>query len=287
MGHTQVMSLTALDQYRREVSWIPQLTDEEETRLLQCIERRKRECSQQCSRCAMCEEAQQARTRLVEGYQHLVSRLAWRHASRNQELYLDLVQEGNLGLLRALEQYDGRVGVATFETWVFAWVKGAIRRALSAAGVIRLPWRKVEAIRQLEQVRNELTCVFGREPTVEEIAREMQLTTRNVCELFVLGEQRAVMSLEEPVDEDGEMTVGDMLEDTSFPAGKDGGLADALQQLTDQELAVILIRYGLGEHQAHTQQEAALVLGMGLPKVQLLDQRARLRLRRMLEEQAS
>src|SRR5258708_23487982 len=166
----------------------------------------------------MCEEAQQARTRLVEGYQHLVSRLAWRHASRNQELYLDLVQEGNLGLVRGLEQYDGRVGVDTFETWVFAWVKGAIRRALSAAGVLRLPWRKVEAIRQLEQVRNELTCVFGREPTVEEIAREMQLTTGKVCELFVWGEQRVVMSLEEPVDEDGERTVGDMLEDTSFPA---------------------------------------------------------------------
>lgn len=283
MVRTQIMSLTALDQYQREVSWIPQLTDEEETRLLQCIERRKRECSQRCSRCSMCEEAQQARTRLVEGYQHLVSRLAWRHASRNQELYLDLVQEGNLGLLRAFEQYDGRVGVATFETWVFAWVKGAICRALSAAGVIRLPWRKVEAIRQLEQVHNELTCAFGREPTVEETAREMQLTTREVCALFVLGEQRVAMSLEEPVDEDGEMTMGDMLEDTSFPAGKDGGLADALQHLTDQELAVILIRYGLGVHQAHTQQEAALVLGMGLSTVQLLDQRARLRLRRMLE----
>jgi RNA polymerase primary sigma factor len=166
-------------------------------------------------------------------------------------------------------------------------VKGAIRRALSAAGVIRLPWRKVEFIRKLEQVRNELPCVFGREPTVEEIAREMQLTTREVCELLVWGEQRAVMSLEEPVDEDGEITIGDMLEDTSFPAEKDGGLADALQYLTDQELAVILIRYGLGEHQVHTQQEAALVLGMSLPKVQLLDQRARLRLRRMLEEQAS
>src|SRR5260221_2740036 len=119
MVQTQVMSLTALDQYRREVSWIPQLTDEEETRLLQCIEQRKRECSQQCSRCGMCEEAQQARTRLVEGYQHLVSRLAWRHASRNQELYLDLVQEGNLGLLRALEQRseERRVGKEGRSRW--------------------------------------------------------------------------------------------------------------------------------------------------------------------------
>src|SRR5258708_33935874 len=75
MVQTQDMSLTALDQYRREVSRIPQLTDEEKTRLLQCIERRKLECSQQCFACAMCEAAQQARTRLVECYQHLVSRL--------------------------------------------------------------------------------------------------------------------------------------------------------------------------------------------------------------------
>jgi RNA polymerase primary sigma factor len=287
MVQTQDMPLIAFDQYRREVSWIPQLTDEEETRLLQSIERRKQECAQQCPGCNTCEAAQQAHTRLVEGYQHLVSRLAWRYASRNREVYLDLVQEGNLGLLRALEQYDSKVGVATFGTWVFAWVKGAMRRALSDEGVIRLPWRKVEAIRQLEQVRDELVCELGYEPTVEEIAQKMQITTREVCERLALCEQRRVMSLDVLVDENGEVTVGDMLEDTSFPVGGEVSLEDVLQHLTDQELAVILLRYGLGEHRVHTQREAARVLGMGLPKVQLLDQRARLRLRRVLEEQVS
>jgi RNA polymerase primary sigma factor len=255
--------------------------------LLQYIERRKLECSQQCLECDICEAAEQARTRLVEGYQHLVSRLAWRHASRNQELYLDLAQEGNLGLLRALEQYDGKVGVATFGTWVFAWVRGAMRRAISDEGLIRLPWRKVEAIRQLEQMCDELTGVLGREPTVEEIAQEMQVTTREVCERFVLREQCRVMSLDAPMDAYGEVTVGDMLEDISSPAGWDASLEDVLHHLTDQELAVILVRYGLGEHQVHTQREAARVLGMELRKVQLLEQRARLCLRRVLEEQAS
>lgn len=287
MVQTQDMSLTALDQYRREVSRIPQLTDEEETYLLQCIERRKLECPQQCLACAMCEAAQQARTRLVEGYQPLVSRLAWRHASRNQELYLDLAPEGNLGLLRALEQYDGKVGVATFGTWVFAWVRGAMRRAISNEGLIRLPWRKVEAIRQLEQVCDELTGVLGREPTVEEIAQEMQVTTREVCERFVLREQCRVMSLDAPMDASGEVTVEGMLEDISSPAGGEASLEDVLHHLTDQELAVVLVRYGLGEHQVHTQREAARVLGMELRKVQLLEHRARLCLRRVLGERAS
>lgn len=264
-----------------------QLTDEEETHLLQCIERRKLECVPQCPGCDICVAAQQARTRLVEGYQHLVSRLAWRYTSRNQETYLDLVQEGNIGLLRAFDQYNGKVGVATFGTWVFAWVKGSMRRALSNKDVIRLPWRKVEAIRQLEQVRDELIEVLGHEPTVEEIAQEMQVTIRNVCERVVLCEQRKVMSLDAAMVVDGEMTVGDMLEDTSYSACGDTSLEDVLQHLTDQELAVILVRYGLGEHKAHTQKEAAQVLGMELPKVQLLDQRARLRLRWVLEEQAS
>ena len=200
---------------------------------------------------------------------------------------MDLVQEGNFGLLRALEQYNGKVGVATLGTWVFAWVKGSMRRALSNKGVIRLPWRKVEAIRQLEQVRDELIGVLGHEPTVEEIAQEMQVTIREVCERFVLREQRRVMSLDAPMVEDGEVTVGDMLEDTSYSAGGDVSLGDVLHHLTDQELSVILVRYGLGEHQAHTQREAAQVLGMELPKVQLLDQRARLRLRWVLVEQAS
>src|SRR5205085_9193893 len=102
MVQTQDVSLTAFNQYQREVSWIPPLTEEEETGLLQNIERARRECILGCSGCPICQAAQQACIRLVEGYQSLVSRLAWRHAARNQEVYLDLVQEGNLGLLRAL-----------------------------------------------------------------------------------------------------------------------------------------------------------------------------------------
>jgi len=287
MMQSQDMSFTAFNQYRREVSWIPQLTDEEEAGLLQRIERARRECAHGCSACPICEAAQQARTRLVEGYQHLVSRLAWRHASRNQEVYLDLVQQGNLGLLRALEQYDGRIGVATFQTWVYAWVKGVMRRARSDEGTIRLPWRKITALRQLEQVRDELLCLLGREPAVEELAQEMRLTIREVCDLLVLGEQRTVMSLDAPMDQNGEMTVGDLIEDTSCGYGREVDLEEVLQHLSDQELAVVLLRYGLGEHQVHTQQEAARVLGMKLAKVQLLDQRARIRLRWVLEERAS
>ena len=287
MMRTQDQSFTAFNQYRQEVSWIPQLTDEEETYLLQSIERARKECAQGCSMCPICEAAQQARTRLVEGYQHLVSRLAWRYSSRNQEMYLDLVQEGNLGLLRALEQYDGRIGVATLQTWMYAWVNGVMRRARSNEGTIRLPWRKVEALRKLEQVRDELLCLIGREPTVEELAQEMRLTIHEVCDLLVLGEQRAVMSLDAPMDQNSEVTFGELLEDTSCGDGGDVDFEEVLQHLSDQELAVVLLRYGLGEHQVHSQQAAARVLGMKLAKVQLLDQRARIRLRRVLEERAS
>ena len=270
----QGVSLAAIDQYMQEVKWIAPLTSEEEAHLLACLERG--------------EDRHQARDRLTQGYQPLMIGLAKRFARHCRDMdFLDLVQEGNVAFLQGLEKYDLKKQESSFGTFIFSWVRAAMLTALwRYQGSIRLPLHKVRAIKRMKAVNDNLSIMLHREPTIAETASAMGMNEWQVRELVALQEQQMV-SLDAYVDED--MTLGEMIEDPVVSAlvDEDGSsLEDMLQYLTEQERAVVLARYGFGDDQFHTQQEVAQMLGMRLYKVQELDRRARIRLRRVLERPA-
>ncbi len=287
MSYEQSISLNALDQYRQAVKWIPAFVEGEETQLLACIERGKLERSKPSPDRGLCEQAKRACARLSEGYQGLVLGMARRYERQCRELErMDLVQEGNEGLLLAIEKYGGSAGEASFGTWAFSWVRGMMYRALLSEGALRLPRRKAEALRRMGAVSDALFSMLGREPSIEDIASAMGMTEGEVCELIVLREQQ-VMSLDAYVDEDEELTLGDVL--SAPPVAADEGhfsLEQVLKHLTEQERSVLLLRYGFGDRRGRTQAEVAEQLGMKLHKVRELDRRARIRLRRVEERQA-
>lgn len=287
-GQDDQGSLVAFAQYLREVRSTPLLVEEEEAALLQCIEQAKKEAVL-CS--ARQREMQQARNRLIQGYQSFVVRIARRYAPRVKEMDLeDLIQEGNCGLLQALDRYDSARSEASFNTWAYSWVQGTIRLALLREGSIRLPIRKVKAMKKLERVATTLYGEFGREPTYAEIAQAMEITERELRELIVLQAQSETVSLYRPLDDCGETFVEDVLADsTQVGCGDEGvsSIEEVLTYLTEKERAVLLFRCGFGEERALTQKEVADRLDMKLAKVQKLDRHARLRLRRLLETQSA
>jgi RNA polymerase primary sigma factor len=264
-------SSSALDQYLREVKWTRQLTSEEETQLSLQI--------------ADGMEVQQVRDRLVEGCQKMVIGLAKRlvRDCHHMEL-LDFVQEGNLGLLEAMKRYDGRRTESTFKTFAFAWVRVTMLLAYwQHERAIRVPLHKVRGIRQMNVIKTQLLASLGREPTLAEIGNEMGMRGRDVLELLALQEQQ-VMSLSMPL-EDGETLLEEVLEDPAASAFADDGFSsveDVLDLLTERERAVIQLRYGLVDGCVYTQQEVADLLRVGLSTVQVLDRRAKMRLRRSL-----
>jgi RNA polymerase primary sigma factor len=267
----QDLPLGALEQYRREVNRIDPLTSEEERRLLRHIEQGQ--------------EAQQAYTRLIEGYLPLVWGIARRYARSCRELdLLDLVQEGNLGLLQACKNFDGSKCGSSFSMWAYSWVRGMIRCALLREGAIRLPLRKAKAVRRMREVNKRLYAVLGHEPTLEETAREMGVTLSQVHELVILQEQR-IVSLHAPVDEDGEILLEEVIADPSASVDAEDeftSVEDVLGRLTDLEGAVMKLRYGVEDGQPRTQREVAELLGLKLSTVQMIDGRAKRRLRRSL-----
>ncbi|MGI9061924.1 MAG: sigma-70 family RNA polymerase sigma factor [Ktedonobacteraceae bacterium] len=271
-GQDYSKSLTAFSQYMREVKWIPQLTDEEEKQSLQCL--------------IDGVDVQRSRDRLVEGCQTMIMSLARRFARDCQHMeFLDFVQEGNIGLLQAIEKYDVRRDESSFKTLAFAWARGQMLMAYwRDERAICVPLSKVRVIRQMNVVLMNLLAFLGREPTVTEIAREMGVSERAVYELMVLQHQQFV-SLQTSLDEDGETSLEDILEDTAASAFSNDGFSsveDVLGKLTEQERSVIQLRYGLTDGCAYSQQEVARLLGVGMPIVQKLDRRAKMRLREAL-----
>src|SRR5690349_20588879 len=169
MEFSQILDvpLSAIEQYLRGVKTTAPLLQGEEAQLLQSIELGKVEQEKHLPDvCILC-TAEQALSRLIEGYQPLLVGLSKRYVRhcRTMEL-LDLVQEGNLGLLQAVEKYDSRVGLGSFRTWAFSWVRGMMLIALwQYEGAIRLPQEKARAVRRLKMVHAQLCTVLGREPT--------------------------------------------------------------------------------------------------------------------------
>ena len=267
-------SLSALDQYAREVKHSSPLTDEEEVQLLRRINNN--------------DGGQQALDRLVEGYQPLMISLARRFARHCQHLeLLDLVQEGCIGLLQAVQKYDSRKSTASFRTFAFTWARGFMLTAFwQNEDAIRLPLNKVKAIRQMVAVNTRLLSQLDREPTIAETAQEMQMQERDVLELVVLQEQQVVSLHSFPSDDDG-LSLEDILVAPSlshFNDSRFSSVDDALASLPERERAIIHLRYGFHDGHPYTQKEVAGLLGIACSTVASLDRRAHMRLRQALSE---
>ena len=273
----QSVPLTAHELYMREVRQTPQLTSNEEAQLLLDLASRT--------------DVPQARERLTAGYQPLVIGLAKRFVRHCQGVeLLDLVQDGNEALLHALEKYDVRRGESSFRTFAFTWIRTALLAVVwQYQGALRLPMHKLRAIRQMGLVNTRLLAELGREPTLAETAQAMDLSERDVRELVILQEQQ-IVSLHMRLDDDGDTRLEDVIEDpAASPFAQDGfvSMEDVLEYLNERERAVIRLRYGFADGRAYTQKEAADALGIALSTVQMLDRRAKMRLRRALERRVS
>ena len=224
--------------YFKEMGKVPLLTAEEEVSLAKRIERRD----------------MAAKRKLIEANLRLVVSIAKRHVGRGM-LFLDLVQEGNIGLMRAVEKFDYRRGFkfSTYATW---WIRQAITRALAnQARTIRVPGHMVDMINRLIRVQRQLLQDMGREPTPEEIAAEMDTTEAKVREILKISQDP--VSLETPIGEEEDAQLGDFIEDedATMPEEAVGEIMQreeidsVLSMLTHRERKIIELRFGLkGEH---------------------------------------
>ncbi|HLL78875.1 MAG TPA: sigma-70 family RNA polymerase sigma factor [Ktedonobacteraceae bacterium] len=282
----QDVPLSAVEQYLRGVKLAAPLLDEEEAMLLRCIERGKSEQVKRYPDGCVLRSAEQARDRLIEGYQPLLIGLARRYVAHCREMeLLDLVQEGNVGLLQALEKFDDCAGSGSFRTWAFSWVRGMMLLALwQYEGALRLPLEKARAVRNMEMANTRLLASLGREPTIEETAQEMCASEKDVRDLIVLREQAVVSLHAFPDDEDCSLEETIVDPRTLEDADEDlhDLLMDALVLLPERERLIVNLRYGFEDGQARTQREVAYLLGVSTTRVAELDRRAQRRLRQLM-----
>jgi RNA polymerase primary sigma factor len=219
-----------------------------------------------------------AKKRLIESNLRLVMAITRNYTKANVPL-LDLIQEGNLGLIRAVEKFDYRLGfkLSTYATW---WIRQAITRALADQGrTIRLPVHVADQVRRLLRARRQLAQKLNREPTLTELARETQQSEERVLELLELMENP--VSLETPVG-DGESLYGDLIEDVhalapheqSAEQARGRELAGALEQLNPRMRRVLSLRFGLGGESPQTLEEVGTQLGITRERVRQLETRA-------------
>jgi RNA polymerase primary sigma factor len=258
----QTASEDPLKLYVRQIGGGPLLTREEERELA----RRKDEGDEEAKR------------RLIESNLRLVMAITRNYTKASVPL-LDLIQEGNLGLIRAVEKFDYRLGykLSTYATW---WIRQAITRALADQGrTIRLPVHVADQVRRLLRARRQLAQKFNREPTLAELARETQQTEERVRELLELVE--IPVSLDSPVG-DGESLYGDLIEDVHSLAPHDQSaeqarkreLAGALEQLNPRMRRVLSLRFGLDGEHPQTLEEVGSQLGITRERVRQLETRA-------------
>ena len=254
--------------YLKEIGRVPLLTAEEEIMLAKRME-------------AGDEEAQ---NRLAEANLRLVVSIAKRYVGRGM-LFLDLIQEGNLGLIKAVEKFDYNKGYkfSTYATW---WIRQAITRAIAdQARTIRIPVHMVETINKLIRISRQLLQQLGRDPTPDEIAQEMEISVDRVREIMKIAQEP--VSLETPIGEEEDSHLGDFIEDHDAPAPADAAsflllkeqLEEVLDTLTPREEKVLRLRFGLDDGRARTLEEVGQNFGVTRERIRQIEAKALRKLR--------
>jgi RNA polymerase primary sigma factor len=254
--------------YLKEIGKVPLLSAEEEVELAKRMERGD----------------QEGKRKLAEANLRLVVSIAKRYVGRGM-LFLDLIQEGNLGLIKAVEKFDYRKGYkfSTYATW---WIRQAITRAIAdQARTIRIPVHMVETINKLIRVSRQLVQELGREPSPEEIAKEMDISEEKVREILKIAQEP--VSLETPIGEEEDSHLGDFIEDEDAPAPAEAAaftllkeqLEDVLDTLTDREEKVLRLRFGLDDGRSRTLEEVGKVFGVTRERIRQIEAKALRKLR--------
>jgi RNA polymerase primary sigma factor len=254
--------------YLKEIGRVPLLTAEEEVELAKRIEQGDEE----------------AKRRLAEANLRLVVSIAKRYVGRGM-LFLDLIQEGNMGLIKAVEKFDYRKGYkfSTYATW---WIRQAITRAIAdQARTIRIPVHMVETINKLIRVSRQLLQELGREPSPEEIAEEMGLSPEKVREIMKIAQEP--VSLETPIGEEDDSHLGDFIPDDDAQAPADAAayellkeqLKEVLDTLSEREENVLRLRFGLDDGRTRTLEEVGKVFGVTRERIRQIEAKALRKLR--------
>nr|WP_010243212.1 RNA polymerase sigma factor RpoD [Acetivibrio cellulolyticus] len=254
--------------YLKEIGKVPLLSADEEIQLAQKMEKGDSE----------------SKRRLAEANLRLVVSIAKRYVGRGM-LFLDLIQEGNLGLIKAVEKFDYRKGYkfSTYATW---WIRQAITRAIAdQARTIRIPVHMVETINKLIRVSRQLLQELGKEPQPEEIAKEMNMPVEKVREIMKISQEP--VSLETPIGEEEDSHLGDFIPDDDAPAPSEAAaftllkeqLIDVLDTLTPREEKVLRLRFGLDDGRARTLEEVGKEFNVTRERIRQIEAKALRKLR--------
>ena len=254
--------------YLKEIGRVPLLTSEEEVRLAIAIK----------------DGNEAAKKRLSEANLRLVVSIAKRYLGRGMQ-FLDLIQEGNLGLIKAVEKFDYTKGFkfSTYATW---WIRQAITRAIAdQARTIRIPVHMVETINKVKKVSSQLLHTTGHEPTADEISEELDMPVDKVREIMRVAQEP--VSLETPIGEEEDSHLGDFIQDDNVPVPADAAaftmlkeqLEDVLSTLTDREQKVLRLRFGLDDGRARTLEEVGKEFNVTRERIRQIEAKALRKLR--------
>ena len=262
--------------YLREIGRIPLLTYDQELELAKRILKEGENASE--------EDAEEAKQKLAESNLRLVVSIAKKYVGRGM-LFLDLIQEGNMGLIKAVEKFDYTKGFkfSTYATW---WIRQAITRAIAdQARTIRIPVHMVETINKLIRTSRHLLQQLGREPTIEEIAQEMEMPVEKVVEIQKIAQDP--VSLETPIGEEDDSHLGDFIQDDDSPAPQDSAaytllkeqLEEVMNTLTPREAKVLKLRFGLEDGKARTLEEVGREFQVTRERIRQIEAKALRKLR--------